>query len=413
MDPRDGFRVVGGPFRLFEADYADHGWERSGPDNLGAEMAEGFRIAPYVEGPWMTKHDGTYYLQYSAPGTVWKTYSDGVYTSRSPTEGFTYASSSPFSYKPGGFIGGAGHATTFQDKAGRYWRVVTMIVSVAHKFERRLGLFPAGFDADGTMRMNSTLGDYPQLAPGVAADPLEDNLAGWMLLSGGKAATGSSSVPEHPVAQAFDEDVRTWWSARTADAGEWLRVDLGQPLCAEAVQVNFAEQGSQAVGREGLAASQYVLEGSDDGIHWRTLVDKSGNEADVPHDYVPLEAPARVRYVRLTNVRTTGGGPFSVRDLRVFGRSEVALPAEPTGISVQRDASDPRNAVVSWTRSAGAQGYVVRFGLEPTRLYSSVQVGDTTRLDLHSLNRGPAYYFSVDAFNERGVVTGREAVAAQ
>lgn len=413
MDPRDGFKVIGGPFRLFEANYADHGWERSGPDNLGAEMSEGFRIAPYVEGPWMTKHDGTYSLQYSAPGTVWKTYADGVYTSRSPTEGFAYAPSSPFSAKPAGFIGGAGHATTFQDTAGRYWRVATMIVSVAHKFERRLGLFPAGFDADGTMRMNSYLGDYPQLAPGEAPDPLADNLAGWMLLSGGKPATASSSVPKYPAAQAFDEDVRTWWSARTASAGEWLQVDLGQPSCVEAVQVNVAEHASQAVGRAGLEASRYVLEGSDDGTRWRTLVDKSSNEADVPHDYVQLDAPARVRYVRLTNVRAAGGGPFSVRDLRVFGQAGVAAPAEVTGIAVQRDAADPRNAVVSWTRSAGARGYVVRFGLAPDKLYSSVQTSDTTRLDLHSLNRGVAYWFAVDAFNERGVVAGRDVVPAE
>ena len=413
MDPRDGFRVVSGPFRLFEANYADHGWERSGPDNLGAEMSEGFRIAPYIEGPWMTKHSGTYYLQYSAPGTVWKTYSDGVYTSRSPTEGFTYAPSSPFSYKPGGFIGGAGHATTFQDKAGRYWRVATMIVSVAHKFERRLGLFPVGFDADGTMRMNSYLGDYPQLAPGEAPDPLAENLVGWMLLSGGKPATASSSVSGHPAVWAFDEDIRTWWSARTAEAGEWLQVDLGYPSCVEAVQINAAEHESRAAGREALAASQYVLEGSDDGTHWRTLVDKSDNQADVPHDYVQFDDPARVRYVRLTNVRTAGGGPFSVRDLRVFGRADVAAPAEVTGVTARREAADPRNAVVSWSRSAGARGYVVRFGISHDKLYSSVQVGDTTQLGLHSLNRGVAYSFAVDAFNERGVVKGREVVVAE
>jgi xylan 1,4-beta-xylosidase len=113
------------------ADYANHGSERSGPDNLGATMAEGFRIAPYVEGAWMTKHDGTYYLQYSAPGTVRKSYADGVYTSRAPTTGFAYAPSSPFSYRPGGFIGGAGHASTFQDSAGNYWRVVTAAQVVA------------------------------------------------------------------------------------------------------------------------------------------------------------------------------------------------------------------------------------------------------------------------------------------
>ncbi|MEO5816193.1 MAG: hypothetical protein ABIT20_13030 [Gemmatimonadaceae bacterium] len=77
----------------------------------------------------MTKHDGTYYLQYAAPGTVWKSYADGVYTSRSPTSGFTYAPYSPFSYEPGGFAGSAGHSGAFRDKAGNLWRVTTMDVS--------------------------------------------------------------------------------------------------------------------------------------------------------------------------------------------------------------------------------------------------------------------------------------------
>ena len=39
---------------------------------------------PYIEGAFMTKHDGLYYLQYACPGTQYNTYADGVYTSRSP-----------------------------------------------------------------------------------------------------------------------------------------------------------------------------------------------------------------------------------------------------------------------------------------------------------------------------------------
>ena len=35
---------------------------------------------PYIEGAFMTKHNGTYYLQYACPGTQYNTYADGVYT---------------------------------------------------------------------------------------------------------------------------------------------------------------------------------------------------------------------------------------------------------------------------------------------------------------------------------------------
>lgn len=61
---------------------------------------------PYIEGAFMTKHNGTYYLQYACPGTQYNTYADGVYTSKSPLGPFTLQASNPFSAKPGGFMTG-------------------------------------------------------------------------------------------------------------------------------------------------------------------------------------------------------------------------------------------------------------------------------------------------------------------
>ncbi|HWE42066.1 MAG TPA: family 43 glycosylhydrolase [Gemmatimonadaceae bacterium] len=408
LDPRKGFRVVDGPHELMHANHAEHGWERSGADNLGAAgMRDGFRIAPYIEGAWMTEHDGTYYLQYSAPGTIWKSYGDGVYTSRSPTSGFTYAPYSPFSYKPGGFIGGAGHAATFRDKRGNYWRVVTMIISVAHKFERRLGIFPAGFDSAGVMRTNTYLGDYPQLLPGLAADPLDRNTTGWMLLSAGKDATASSTLAGRAADLAFDEDVRTWWSAATGGVGEWLSVDLGRIERVFAIQVNFAEERTQALGRDEDSYQQYIIESSIDGLHWTTRLDESGSVRDRPHRYVQLDTARNARFVRITNVHAAAGGSFAVRDFRVFGASTAPRPPEVRDVVVERQADD-RGATIGWTRSPGATSYVIRFGIAPDRLYSSYEVGDVDRLTINSLNRGVAYWFAVDAVGEGGVTRGRD-----
>ena len=58
----------------------------------------------YNEGSWMNKYNGKYYLQYASPGTEFKTYADGVYTSDSPNGPFKYETYSPFSYKPGGVV---------------------------------------------------------------------------------------------------------------------------------------------------------------------------------------------------------------------------------------------------------------------------------------------------------------------
>jgi xylan 1,4-beta-xylosidase len=406
LDPHDNFKVIDGPREVMHADYADHGWERSGPDNLGATgMREGVRIAPYIEGSWMTKHDGIYYLQYAAPGTIWNSYADGVYTSRSPTSGFTYAPYSPFSYKPGGFIGGAGHSSTFQDRSGNYWRVTTMIISVAHKFERRLGIFPAGFDSSGVLRMNSWLGDYPQLLPGKAAAPLDHNGSGWMLLSRGKPASASSSMADHPTALAFDENVRTWWSAASGGVGEWLQVDLGSIARMAAIQINFGDQGTRSLGRDEDSYQQYVVESSIDGVHWTTRLDESRSTRDSPHHYVQLDTARNARYVRITNVHAAAGGTFSIRDLRIFGTSPVAAPPVVAAFSVQRGADD-RSATITWARVPRAASYIVRFGIAPDKLYSSYAVGDVGSLTMNSLNRGVSYWFTVDAIGEGGVARG-------
>jgi hypothetical protein len=412
LDPRQGWRRVGPRDTLMRANYLQHGWERSGADNLGAVMAEGFRLGPYIEGAWMTKHQGTYYLQYSAPGTVWNSYADGVYTAPTPRGPFTYQPYSPFSYKPGGFIGSAGHAGTFQDARGNWWRVVTMVISVAHKFERRLGIFPAGFDADGVMRTDTWLGDYPQYLPGLARDPLAGNLAGWMVLSARRPATASSSLAGHPPALAADENVMTHWSAATGNPGEWLQLDLGAPATVHAVQVNLAEEGATVLGRVGSVAPRYRVEASLDGARWRTIVDRAANERDATHDYVQLPEPVEARHVRVTNVRAAAGGTFSVRDLRVFGLAPGAPPAAVTGVAVRRDPADDRSATITWRRVPGAHSYVVRFGIAPGKLYGSYQADDVATLTMNGLNAGVDYWFTVDAVGATGATRGTAVVAA-
>jgi hypothetical protein len=40
-----------------------------------------------------------------------------------------------------------------------------MIISVKNNFERRLGIWPTGFDKDGVMYCNTSFGDYPHYIP--------------------------------------------------------------------------------------------------------------------------------------------------------------------------------------------------------------------------------------------------------
>ena len=406
LDPKNEFKPIGQPWPCFRANYAQHGWERRGDDNLGAMSGTQFQEGPWLEGSWMTKHAGVYYLQYAAPGTEFSTYSDGVYTATSPRGPFTYAQYSPFSSKPTGFITGAGHSATFADKQGRYWHVVTMRISVKHDFERRLGIFPVAFDADGQMHANMLLGDYPMLTPAERKDDSVDLNAGWMLLSYGKTAQASSSLEGFGPQKAFDEDIRTYWSARSDKPGEWLSVNLGKRARIDAVQVNFAEHEATALGRATELYHQYRLEWSVDGKAWETLADRSANRTDVPHDYIQLAAPVTAQYVRITNVHTPGGGPFGIRDLRIFGSGQGKAPAKAPGFEVHRDTSDGRVATVRWEMLGDAEGYVVRYGIAANKIYENREIRGKKEIVLHDLNAGTPYYFAVDAFNDSGRTLG-------
>lgn len=60
---------------------------------------------------------------------------------------------------------GAGHGNTFQDNFGNFWNTGTPWIAVNFDFERRIAMFPAGFDRDGLLYSNTRFGDFPQFSP--------------------------------------------------------------------------------------------------------------------------------------------------------------------------------------------------------------------------------------------------------
>ena len=401
LDPANRFAEIGKPVLCFKCDPAHRGWEVPGDENTGD--TNGHIGDSWIEGAWMTKNHGKYYLQYSAPGTQFHSYADGVLAGDSPTGPFTYAPYSPFSHKPTGFATGAGHSATFQDKSGNWWHIATITISERHMFERRLGVYPAGFCPDGQIFCDTGLGDYPQFLPGIQSDPTHHNQPDWMLLSYAKNAAASSTLPGFAVANAFDENIRTWWCAKSGDAGEWLKVDLGKTCRINALQINFADEGSQTLGKLYEDAYQYYIEGSSDGQNWAKILDRSDNHRDAPHDYTQLEHPVKARYVRLVNVHCPADAKFSVSGFRVFGNAPGHRPAGVKDITVQRHTDDPRKTTVSWPSAKGAEFYIVRYGLAPDRLFENYQIYGSTTAQINALNDGVDYYFTVDAVNASGI----------
>ncbi len=385
------------------ADFAG-GYER-GRREVFAETDTGafldkFKTLPCQEAAWMTKHNGRYYLQYSTPGTVSQWYCDVALEGATATGPFNPAGYSPVSFKVGGFVGSAGHSGVFQDRSGQWWRVTTLWIGVHDLFERRLGLFPVRFDAQGRMSTDTALGDYPRRIS-------DGSPTGWMVQSYARKCSASSSLANHPAGLAADENIRTWWSARTGDTNEWLQMDLGQPCRIHAVQVNFAEQDVKLAPDDDYHA--YRLLASDDGVAWRTLADKSASRACTPHDYVPLAEPLATHHIKIENVHTPCGGNFAIRDLRVFGQGGGDPPLPVTGVRIERHRDDDRNVTVRWNRTAKAEGYLLRFGSAPDALYQCIQVqgGSTEQLTMHALTRGQSYAWRVDAFNANGLTPGQ------
>ena len=277
-------------------------------------------------------------------------------------------------------------------------------------FERRLGLFPAFFDKDGVLRTFSAFGDYPTIMPDRKIDFEKESLfRGWMLLSYNKKATASSSNEKFPVKNAFDENIRTWWSANTGNAGEWLSVELDNDVTINAIQVNFADNAANLKPDSKNLQYCYRIFASDDQKAWKLIVDKSNNIKDACHDYIELDKPVNARYIKIENVKVPDG-QFSVYDLRIFGKKKGNSPGEVKGFSVDRKVSDTRRASLKWVRDNSATGYVVNYGTDINKLYTSIMVYDTDSLSLTGLNKDVTYYFSIDAFNESGITGGTRKI---
>lgn len=382
------------------------------PENM-KEAARAFILgSPYIEGVWVNKYQGKYYLQYGASGSRFNVYGDGVYVSDRPLGPYRLALNNPYSYKPGGFLPGAGHGSTMQDKEGKFWHTATMRICVNHNFERRIGLWPAGFDADGELYCDQRYGDWPRK---ITEKPFEN--PEWMLLSYGKKAKASSCAEGKGAQLVTNENVQNWWRAATNKSGEWVEVDLGREYEVHAVQINFADdhmvmklpEEAQLHGAlnqerwidEVPQRTRWLLEGSLDGENYFTVEDKRQAETDLPHDLVVHEDGIQTRYLRLSVTELPYQQAACVSALRIFGILDGAKPDAATNVKcVMKSDLDME---VSW--NGNATGYCVIWGYAPDKLYHSYQVFDK-QVCIGGLVKGQPVYVRVDSFNDSGITEG-------
>jgi hypothetical protein len=435
---RKTFQPIGTRKEMYLLEDWRFGWQR-----FGEHMDNTF-LDPFIEGAWMTKHNGKYYLQYGAPGTEFSGYADGVIVSNEPL-GWFANQSDPLSMKLGGFARGAGHGATFQDNRNNYWHVSTIMLSVKNNFERRIGIWPAGFDKDNVMYCSTAFGDYPHYLPapapahsdlpqgkdinsqssfnktfqmnkdisksGVSAKVASPNergregagsFAGWMLLNYKKPILVSSTLGSYHANYANDESMKTYWSAATGNNGEWIKTDLGNISTVNAVQINYADQDAEFLGKQTNIYHQYKMYYSVDGEKWNILVDKSNNKTDVPHDYVELEKPVQARFIKLENIHMPTG-KFAISGLRIFGNGNGAKPNALKTFMVLRTEKDKRSAWIRWSPVDNAYAYNIYYGTAPDKLYNCIMVHDANEYWFKAMDSKKDYYFSIEAINENGV----------
>ncbi len=388
---------------LFWLDPYQHGWERFGPNHSDP-------IKPFVEGAWMTKHNGNYYLQYGAPGTEYNVYGNGTYVGKDPLGPFAYAPYNPIAYKPGGFATGTGHGNTFQDTFGNYWNTGTTWIGVNWAMERRIMMHPAGFDKDDQLFATTRFGDWPHRLPTKKWTDREELFTGWMLLNYKKPVTASSTLrptgtDSIRVAFVADENPRTFWVAAQNRPGETLTTDLGTLCDVKAVQVDYFDYKLAIFDSDSTVYTQFKILTSPDNKNWTVAADLTREpKRDRACAYVEFKQPQRARYVRYEHVYTAGQH-LSINAFRVFGNGAGKAPAVPTMTAKRQN--DQRNADLTWTKVPGALGYNIRWGIAPDKLYQTYQFWNDqpNTFELRALNVGVPYYFAIESFNENGVST--------
>ncbi len=198
-----------------------------------------------------------------------------------------------------------------------------------------------------------------------------------------------------------DENPKSFWVAEANNDQQWVKIEMLNPGKIYALQLNFHDYESGIYTRvEGLR-HRFTIEVSDDGEKWQTVVDRSNSFKDTPNAYIVLNQPVNGKFIRYKNIKVPGNN-FAMSEIRVFGLGDGKIPEKVKGFTVKRE-TDRRDVSFTWNPVKGAQGYNIRWGIAPDKLYQSWLVYDVNKHFMRCLDRDTRYYFSIEAFNENGI----------
>lgn len=326
LDPDNLNRFADKPTHLFGFD-SNHTWERYG------EMNEYTGVA-WIEGPWLFKHNGTYYLQYSASGTQWKTYAEGYYTAKNIMGPYKYAGNNPLLRKTDGLVTGTAHGSVVEGPDGGLWQFYTIVLSNPPG-GRRIGMDRIDVDRKG--RWSVTITDTPQPAPGARRTresiPVTINKMNAM----NALSSFSSQQSGRYASYAVDNSSGTVWEPDPSDTEPNIMIELSpatrfdevQLFEVDAVRIMFgggSRRGGLGRGAGAQEIYKYKIEVSMDGNNWKTALDRTDNTVQkntIFEEFKPVEC----RFIRLTVTDWPKPQPLSVIEFTAFGLPSSTQPA--------------------------------------------------------------------------------------
>jgi len=313
LDRDDPTRTVGEAKKLIPFSPDTHPWERVGEFNQNSN-------AGWVEGSWMVKRQGRYYLTYSAGGTEHRAYAMGAYVGASPLGPFTAQAHNPILRTTAGLITGTAHGSIVKGPGDQWWVFYTVAAGVAHGFERRLGMDRVEFDARGELTVPGAT-STPQWLPGRAPAGSKGTDTGWLPLNGGVQTFGSSTAPNLSGRLAVDTDLRTWWQPAPGDATPTLTSRLYGRATISAVRIAWRDIGLDSNRGVVPGPYRYRVELETAPGTWQAVLDRTASDEDLLIDYREIEPTIATR-ARLVITGWPKGITPGVAEFTVFGNTE-------------------------------------------------------------------------------------------
>ena len=301
----------------------DNKWERFGEKRQDT-------CTGWIEGQWMYKKNGRYYLIYATSGTEYSAYCMAAYYSdKGPLEGFVLQKNNPITESRSGLIRGAGHGCVTEGPNNTLWAFYTISLNYTHMYERRIGMDLLDINEDGEIYAPHGVTDTPQFAPGYMPDPVKNNDAGLYPLTHRQRGMvrASSKVYGHEPFYALDENMQTFWEPSDSDETPSIEVELQAPYNVSAFRVMWKELGLDY--EKGIVPAPvcYTVEGCPDidrPDEWITLYDGTNNDTELNIDYKVFDTVS-IERVRLTIHKMPKCMKIGVIDFTVFGVRDESI----------------------------------------------------------------------------------------